>query len=264
MVDLAASSDGAGNELFHFLPNFPYFTHEECKQHQFLHVACEFTMIYGHGTYIHVTLPDVESQGANKTLECIYLSIIKFFKSNVNIRIRNLYLSMDNTVKGSADLFIYLFNLLTRKNFLFIATGNKCLETARGLAMLVALGICEKVKVTFGLVGHTKGECDGVMGLLQTGLGHRLFLTLESWKEAIIHYVRADSKKHFQVKDVDFLTLIPAYDKAFKDRFGNINTSIHGIARSQIWRFVTNASCRLKSTLMTYQEDPNQGGQLPR
>jgi hypothetical protein len=198
-------------------------------------------MIYGHGTYIHVTLPDLETQGANKTLECIYQSLIKVLRSNVNTRIRNLYLSMDNTVKG-----------------------NKCLETARGLAMLVALGICEKVKVTFGLVGHTKGECDGVMGLLQTGLGHRLFLTLESWKEAIIHYVRADSKKHFQVKDVEFLTLIPAYDKAFKDRFGSVNQLINGIARSQIWRFVTNASCPNASTLMTYQEDPNQGGQLPR
>jgi hypothetical protein len=91
-----------------------------------------------------------------------------------------------------------------------------------------------------------------------------LFLTLESWKESIISFVRADAKKHFQVKDVEFLTLIPAYDKAFQQKFGNINTKISGIARSQIWRFVTNASCPLYSTLMTYQEDPNQGGQLPR
>jgi hypothetical protein len=142
--------------------------------------------------------------------------------------------------------------------------GNKCLETARGLSMLVALGICEKVKCTFGLVGHTKGECDGVMGLLQTGLGHRLFLTLEAWREAIIKFVRADSKKHFQVIDVEFVTLIPAYDKAFKEKFGNVNTFINGLSRSQIWRFVTNATCPSYSTLMTYQEDPNQGGQLPR
>ena len=28
VIDIAASSDGAGNQLFHFLPNFPFFTHE--------------------------------------------------------------------------------------------------------------------------------------------------------------------------------------------------------------------------------------------
>lgn len=49
--------------FFHFLPSFPYFTHDECRQRQFLCVSCKVTMSNGHGTFIHLCLLDVEIQG---------------------------------------------------------------------------------------------------------------------------------------------------------------------------------------------------------
>lgn len=238
-IDLTISTDGAGAEMFHFLPHFPFFTHDEAKQHEFLKISCEFTMIYGYGVFIHVTLSDLEKGGANKTLECIYQTLLRFLRSQeVPTRIRNLYVGMDNTNKG-----------------------NKCWTVNRGLASLVALGICEKVKVTFGLVGHTKGECDAVMGLLLTGLAHKLFLTIGDWKSAIIEHLSTESNISFHILDVNFIILIPDYDAAINNSFGRL-TDISGLMRTQVWRHCICSD--MNTVVATYQEDVKNSGQLPR
>jgi hypothetical protein len=88
-----------------------------------------------------------------------------------------------------------------------------------------------------------------------------MFLTLDDWITAIISLVRCEAMKHFQVKAVDFLTLIPDYGKAFTENFGPVG-AMKGLARSQTWRFINDPESA--SAFMTYQEDVAQGGQLPR
>ena len=146
--DVSISMDASGGVLFKFLPHFNFFSSEEAQRHQLLKVHTMFSVVQGHATFLNAALTDLEKNGANMTLECIYRTLFSVLSANKvkdpNAKLRNVYVCLDNTV-----------------------ASNKNWTVMRGLAILVSLGICEKVKTTFPLLGHTKGDADAVMGTLQ-------------------------------------------------------------------------------------------------
>jgi len=77
------------------------------------------------------SFPDFERQGGNLTVECIIRGC-EWVLANTNIkRIRNLYVQLDNV------------------------TTNKCKTLFSSMALLVKLGLCRKVKLSYLEVGHT-------------------------------------------------------------------------------------------------------------
>ena len=45
-------------------------------------MKCTFCKIHGHGTYIYVSYVDLESSGANLSLDIVYSALERYLKSN--------------------------------------------------------------------------------------------------------------------------------------------------------------------------------------
>lgn len=181
LYDLTITMDASGGQFFKFIPTFSAFTSEEAQRHQLLKIHTMFCVVHGHGTYLYPALCDVDKLGASMTLECLYRTVFATISEMSakygHAKVRNIYISLDNTV-----------------------ASNKNWTVMRGCAMLMSLGICEKVKVIFPLLGHTKGEADKVMGVLQSGLAHQTFLTISAWRKAILEYVDNSRGATFHIK----------------------------------------------------------------
>lgn len=100
-----------------------------------------FIQVHGIGSLLCVSLPDLEKQGGNLTVECI-LRGIEFAMKEKNLSfIRNLYIQLDNV------------------------SSNKCFTIFAVLIELAKNGIFKKVKVSYLIVGHTHEDIDALIGM---------------------------------------------------------------------------------------------------
>ena len=96
--------------------------------------------VHGFGTFVYQSYPEYEKQGANLTVEIIVRVVHKAMKMKTMSALRNLYIHLDN----------YSIN----KNFTVVSV----------MGALTVLGICRKVKVSYGERGHGHGDNDANMG----------------------------------------------------------------------------------------------------
>ena len=97
----------------------------------------------------------------NIILQCIYRSVHKYLTVKKLKCIRNLYVQMDNT------------------------NSNKSIELLNGLAALVLLNICHKVKVSYLTVGHTHNDDDGAIGIAGNHMCNEDIQSISRFEELI-------------------------------------------------------------------------------
>ena len=67
-------------------------------------------------------------------------------------------------------------------------SANKCFTVIIGLAALVALGICNKVVLSFLMVGHTHTDVDRIIGLVSIAVRN---INVSSFDELSKHVINA-------------------------------------------------------------------------
>lgn len=103
----------------------------EPARHEMLKMKSTFVKMHGHGSLLVLTLPDYERQGGNLTVECILRSLWHILETKKLDFVKNLYIQLDN-----------------------VGT-NKCKTVFSCMILLVLLGVCKKIKLSFLEVGHT-------------------------------------------------------------------------------------------------------------
>ena len=82
MSDVSMVQDASGGQGTVYHPQYHYYSGKEFpKRFDLLKVKCTFCKIHGHGTFIYVSFNQIESSGANLSLDTIYSSIFKYLKS---------------------------------------------------------------------------------------------------------------------------------------------------------------------------------------
>lgn len=147
-VCLVADASGGMGTVFH--PHMHCFHKNEVQRHELLKVHCMFAKIQGYGINIYRGVSKLEAtNGANFTLESIFDTLVLYLiekrEKYPGHQIRNLHVQMDN------------------------AKGNKCWVVFAGLSILVAYGIVEKVKLSYGVPNHGHTDVDGSIGCVITG-----------------------------------------------------------------------------------------------
>jgi len=152
-----------------------------------------------------ISLPDLEKQGGNLTVECILRGINFAMKEREIDYIRNLYIQLDNV------------------------SSNKCFTIYSVLIELIKNGIFKKVKVSYLIVGHTHEDIDALIGIqnifilaiilsrlhigsIVTKLRVQDISTIEEFKQKVLAALKTS---HGKVKDVQVVLGIPDYDKMF-------------------------------------------------
>jgi hypothetical protein len=137
MIIDAGGGSGCSN-----IPRFQSTEKGEPARYLMLKIKSTFIKVHGIGSLLFVTIPDIEKQGGNLTVECI-LRGIKFAMKQTNLlKIRNLYVQLDNV------------------------SSNKCYSIISSMAAVVASGICKKIKINYLIVGHTHEDIDGLIGII--------------------------------------------------------------------------------------------------
>jgi hypothetical protein len=117
--------DAAGGTGSTYSPRFRTTTKDEPQRHEMCKIKCTFVKVHGVGSLIAVSLPELETQGANLTFECALQGIILYMEQRNVTKINNLYVQLDNV------------------------SGNKSYSLLAAFSALVVLGICKKVKVSY-------------------------------------------------------------------------------------------------------------------
>ena len=94
----------------------------------------------------------------------------------------------------------------------------------------------------------------------QVRLGHKTFLTLDDWRNAITSDFDEEKGSEFMINEVAFVAGCPDYEAGFNDCFGKLGSMV-GIMRSQIWRAVNSPNG--DDIIQTYKENTLPGW-LPR
>lgn len=135
MIIDAGGGSGCSN-----IPRFQSTEKSEPARHLMLKIKSTFIKVHGIGSLLVVTLPDIEKQGGNLTVECILRAMEFAMRQSNMIKIRNLYIQLDNV------------------------SSNKCYSIISSMAAVVATGICKKIKINYLIVGHTHEDIDGLIG----------------------------------------------------------------------------------------------------
>ncbi len=106
--------------------------------------------------------------------------------------------------KSFRNLYVQLDNCSSNKNFTVIA----------GVAVLVALGICRKAKLSYLIVGHTHDDIDAIIGNVVSYLRKLDLLSFEILKKGC---EEAISKEGSTVIDVNQVVGITDFDALFFD-----------------------------------------------
>ena len=102
--------------------------------------------MHGWGTLIFQSYPDYETQGANLIIEIVFRTLKIVMEKRRLRRLRNLYIQFDNHT--------------VNKNFALISA----------FGALSLLGICQKVKPTYGKRGHCHARIDALLGQGSTAI----------------------------------------------------------------------------------------------
>jgi len=139
--DISMIIDAGGGSGCSNIPRFQSTEKGEPARHLMLKIKSTFIKVHGIGSLLVVTIPDIEKQGGNLTVECILRGICFALKQANIIKIRNLYIQLDNV------------------------SSNKCYSIISSMAAVVACGICKKIKINYLIVGHTHEDIDGLIGI---------------------------------------------------------------------------------------------------
>jgi hypothetical protein len=140
--DISMIIDAGGGSGCSNIPRFQSTEKGEPARHLMLKIKSTFIKVHGIGSLLVVTNPDIEKQGGNLTVECILRGIRFAMKQANMIKMRNLYIQLDNV------------------------SSNKCYSIISSMAAVVASGICKKIKINYLIVGHTHEDIDGLIGNL--------------------------------------------------------------------------------------------------
>ena len=202
--DVSMIIDATGANVANYSPRFKTTEKGEPARHQMLKIKSTFLKIHRMGSVLVNTLPDLESQGGNLTVECIMIAVqhaLNILKAGGVSKIRNLYIQLDNV------------------------SSNKCSTVFSALASLVLLGVCRKVKVNYLIVGHTHEDIDALIGTIVAKLRALDLPALSVYEKEVKASVLMESA---QIQGVQHLIGIPDYDKLFKDC---IPSTVSGILR---------------------------------
>ena len=97
--------------------------------------------VHGIGSLLCISLPDLEKQGGNLTVECKLRGVDFAMKERRIEYIRNLYIQLVNV------------------------SSNKYFTIYSALVELIKNGIIKKVKVSYLIVGHTHEDIDALIGV---------------------------------------------------------------------------------------------------
>ena len=139
--DISMIIDAGGGSGCSNIPRFQSTEKSEPARHLMLKIKSTFIKVHGIGSLLVVTLPDIEKQGGNLTVECILRAMEFAMRQSNMIKIRNLYIQLDNV------------------------SSNKCYSIISSMAAVVATGICKKIKINYLIVGHTHEDIDGLIGI---------------------------------------------------------------------------------------------------
>jgi hypothetical protein len=182
-----------------------------------LGIHTELTMVHNHGVFAHVSFPGLEKCGGDMSLNAVFRSVYLSLKGRPHIKqIRTLFIALDNTV-----------------------SSNKCWALMHGGSSLVALGVAEKVVITYRLLGHTKNEVDQAGGIVSTAIRHKQMLTLDKWTQEVECAMRSGKKTSncFNMRSVEFCDDgCPDYSYEFTTEYAD-TSKITGLARVQEVRF---------------------------
>ena len=148
----------------------------------------------------------MEKQGANLTVDALLRGISFAAKERKVNSFRNIYVQIDNT--GS----------------------NKCATVIVACALLVALGICKKIKVNYLEVGHTHEDIDALIGSVVVKLRAMNLQTLEA---RIASIKGALNDAHASIKDVQELMGITDYGQEL-DSFFSYKSGIMALKEFRI------------------------------
>jgi hypothetical protein len=212
-LDVSVGSDGLGSFGLRWISHKPFFGMSGMSRDNLLGIHTELTMVHNYGVFGHVGFPGIETCGADMTLNAIYRAVYLSLKGRPHIdKIRNLYISLDNT-----------------------CSSNKCWTVMNGMASLVALGIAEKVVITFRLVDQD--EVDQADGIVSNKISKKTMMTLDAWKEQIENAMRSQSGRCFDMRSIEFCYGgCPEYSHEFKAEYAD-KRKIKGLARVQEVRF---------------------------
>ena len=185
--------DATGANVANYSPRVKTTEKGEPAIHQMLTIKSTFLKIHGMGSVLVNTLPDLESQGGNLTVECIMIAVqhaLNNLKGGGVSKIRNLYIQLDNV------------------------SSNKCSTVFSALASLVLLGVCRKIKVNYLIVGHTHEDIDALIGTIVAKLRAMDLPALSVYENEVKASVLKESA---QIQDVVHLLGITDCDHLFKD-----------------------------------------------
>lgn len=240
MIDVSLGSDGLGSFGLKWLSHRPFFGMKSMTRDSLLGIHTELTMVHNYGVFGHISFPGLETCGADMTFNAILRSVYFSLKGRPRIqKIRNLYICLDNT-----------------------GSSNKCWSMMQGMATLVALGIADKVTVTFRLVGHTKNEIDQAGGVISTAISRKKMLTLDAWKTQVEQSMHGVQGLDFEMQSIEFCCDgCPDFSHEFKAEYFDTKL-IKGIARIQEVRFAMHPT--EDHVEMHYKSHYLSKGWLPR
>jgi hypothetical protein len=214
-IHISILSDTLGSFSLKTLPHKAFHACEGITRADLLGIHTELSMVHNHGVYPFVSFPDLETCGGDMTLEAIFRSLYLSLKARPRVkRVLNLYVGLDNTV-----------------------SSNKCWSVMRGFATLVALGIVEKVKPVFRIVGHTKNEVDQAGGCVSTAIMGHDMLTPSKWMDKAVRSLNGKKEPCFEMRQGEFCTDgCPHYSAGFEEKYSSTR-AITGLARMHIGRF---------------------------
>ena len=238
---LSLNSDGVASDGLRFLPHKHLFHGGGTQRCDLLKIHTEFTMVHNHGTYAHVSLPDLETTGGDMTLNSIFRAVYLALRSKQDAtgqrkQIKTLFLCLDNTV-----------------------SSNKCWAVLRGLGSLVALGVAEKVKLVYRLVGHTKSEVDQTAGIVSRAIQHQRLLTPDAWRQALLGAVQ-EGDPSYTIVEADFMTGCPKYSSSLRDAYGDYR--VRNLTRVKVVRIAMHPT--ENRVEYHYKSDPRVSGWFPR
>lgn len=140
MGDISMIIDAGGGSGCSHIPRFSSSEKREPARHTMLKIKTTFVKVHGIGSLVVVTYPDIERQGGNLTVECIIRGIQFALNNSDIVKVRNLYIQLDNV------------------------SSNKCYTIISSMAALVACGLCKKIKIHYLVVGHTHEDIDALIG----------------------------------------------------------------------------------------------------
>ena len=228
--DVSMIVDAAGGAGTTYQPRYHSTEKNEPARHFMCKVKHTFVKMHGIGTLVVQSLPDLESQGANLTIDCILRGVREVIRYRKGKSIRNLYVQMDNV------------------------SSNKCTAIITGMAALVLLGIVRKIKLSYLIVGHTHEDIDAFIGNVVSYLRRLDIRTYEELEKACKDAVQLVGSKVLNVERAIGIT-------DYRQMFANVD-KIADLSKARTIRITAKSDGT--GVNVYYKDDSTKPGWFPR